>query len=986
MSSKTAPCLDLLHTWGGDTFTALVTEVLSQLADPVGALVNLSRFLELSEDRRSEITRMQEYPGYLRLLGELFSQGTLSQDLLCRHPGYGAWLWETIFPDRVRSRKEYLQALEDAFREHNTLDARQKWLRQFSQREMLRIMARETHIHAPLESVVSDISRLADTMIEGSLRASMEHLSERFGVLVAEDNPEQKVTFCVIAMGKLGGNELNFSSDIDLLFIYSHSGHTLENASVSATTEEYFRKLCELIIKALSEKTSEGHVFRVDTRLRPFGRSGPLACPLDSAVDYYSTCGRAWERQALIKARPCAGDLHLGELMLDHLRPFVYPRYFDDATLEDIRGVKRQMESVISSKSQTDREVKLGSGGIRDIEFTVQMLQLLHGGRWPDLRTTNTLEALRSLGQRQKIQPFDARTLERNYLFLRGIEHRLQIEGGRQTHILPEPGPELDMLARRLGYENGRSFMNVYRERTAETRTILEQFLATRGDGNLWVIELLEPESASTDGLNKLATLGFCDPVKAREELLRLANGPENAPYTRDTAQQFSSVVPFLLEALGKTPDPDAALMRFSQILGRLPVPATLYSLLKSHRNLSRYLIALVSNSDYFSEMLVRDISLLDVIGTPGYIDAPSRPEALDGLILELENAVNSAPALYRLRDGEMLKVALRDIVLGIPVTSVGDELSRLAEVIVGCALRNARASATERYGKNPASFAVLALGKFGGRELGYGSDLDLVFVYEDEDAVHTDISISATEYFANIASQVLKNLKEPTRHGILYNVDARLRPDGSKGALAIPEQRLRQYYQEEAHAWEKFALMKVRAVAGDAAFMARVETEARHLAFSMRLDRSALQEMETMRAKLAAAAAHADLKRREGGIAEVEFATRILQLRHVTGHPDLERGGVFGALKLLREKNLIDPENYNTLHEGYDFFRQILNRTRMMRGSGSSCIPEAPEALKRISQSLSLKEDLVEQVELQSARVHKAYRRIYDTIYETCV
>ena len=974
-------CFEALEGYAGSGMMPPVQEVLAQTADPARALVTLTRFLEAAASPGEELQRMREHRNYLVMLAELFSQSTLMSDILCKYPERGAWLWSEVFPDRPRTREELLQALEQAFREEADFNSRCRWLRRFSRFELLRIATREVVVHAPFESIVADISFLADTMIEGACRAARDHLGDRFGALVADDAPEEEVTFSVLAMGKLGGCELNFSSDIDLIFVYSANGHTREDAPRFATTEEYYRKLGEFIIKALSEPTSDGHVFRVDTRLRPFGNSGPLACSLESAVEYYSTYGRAWERQALIKARPCAGDLALGETMLERLRPFIYPRYFDDATLEDIRGVKRQTEAVIASKTQTDREVKLGRGGIRDIEFTVQMLQMLHGGRWPDSRTPNTLEALRALGQRQRIRPFDAKTLERNYIFLRGIEHRLQIEGGLQTHILPEAPEELDTLARRLGYATGEAFLNVYRERTQETRVILEQFLATKGDGNLWVIELLEPVSQCAAGLEKLRSLGFRDPEKARRELLLLANGPEDAPYTRDTAQQFAGITPFLLEALGQTPDPDTVLVRFGQILGLLPVPATLYNLLKYQPKLARYLIALISNSDYFGEMLVRDISLLDVIGTPGHIQSASRRDELEQVLHDFERAANPEPALYRLRDGEVLKVALRELIQGISVAEVGDELSLLAEVLIGCSLRQSREKTAQRYGRTNAAYAVLALGKFGGREMGYGSDLDLVFVHQDEGACEFDITTSPTEYFAAIASNVLKQLKEPSRYGVLYDVDARLRPDGSKGALAIPEQRLRQYYAEEAYFWEKFALMKVRAVAGDPDFMARVEQVARHIAFSMQLDRAALDELEGMRSKLAATAPRLDLKRREGGIAEIEFATRLLQLRHVGDHPDLERGGVFAALDLLRDKDLLSVDAHATLHGGYAFFRQLLNRSRMMRGSSSACISDTPETLRHLSLSLGLDEDLVALVETHAAAVHRVYRQIYDSI-----
>lgn len=974
-------CEDLFRQCGGETLLPHLHAALDKSADPEHALVSLTRFFEATPDAASEITAVKNAPGYLDMLVELFSQGSLLSDTLCANPDWGIWLWQNASPDRPPTQETLLDTLTQAFAEHPGFDDRLRWMRRFTRKHMLRIAMREVFLHAPFESVAADISRLADLMIEAALRASAHELSERYSPLVYDDDPNHEITFCVLAMGKLGGCELNYSSDIDLTFLFSANGHTRDDSPRSATSEEYYRKLCELMIKALSSQTGEGHVFRVDTRLRPFGKSGPLACSLDNAVEYYSTFGRAWERQALIKARPCAGDLALGDTMLERLRPFVYPRYFDDATLEDIRNVKQQTEAVIATKTQTDREVKLGRGGIRDIEFTVQMLQMLHGGRWPDSRTTNTLEALRALGVRQRIRPFQAKTLERNYVFLRAIEHRLQIQGGRQTHILPESQAELDLLARRLGYASDTAFMNVYREHCQETREILEQFLATKGDGNLWVNELLAPESDCAAGLEKLRVIGFNAPERAREEILVMANGPADAPYTRETAQQFASIAPFLLSALGQTPDPDMALVRLSQILALLPVPATLYNLLRYQPRLSRYLIALISNSDYFSEMLVRDISLLDIIGAPGHIETPSDRDTLEQTLADLQNAVNPAPALYRLRDGEVLKVALRDLLLGISVASVGDELSQLAEVIIANSLRQARKETARRFGESASGFAVLSLGKFGGREMGYGSDLDLVFVYEDETGA--DITTSPIEYFSGIASQVLKQLKEPTRYGILYDVDARLRPDGSKGVLAIPAQRLRQYYLEEAYPWEKFALMKVRGVAGDKAFTTHIAGEARHIAFSTGLNRTALDDLETMRSKLSATAQRLDLKRREGGIAEIEFATRIMQLRHVKEHPDLERGGVFGALETLREKGLVAEEEYASLRDGYAFFRHLLNRARMMRGSSSSCITDTPETLKRLSLGLGLDEDLPGLVEAQAERVHRAYQRIYASVYD---
>ncbi|MCK5863001.1 MAG: bifunctional [glutamate--ammonia ligase]-adenylyl-L-tyrosine phosphorylase/[glutamate--ammonia-ligase] adenylyltransferase [Candidatus Hydrogenedentes bacterium] len=974
-------CLDTIVGMGSDILVAPLLESLAESADPLKAIVGMTRFLERSFSIATETDMMVSSPRYLHMLTTLFSQGTLLSDILCRNPEYGAWLWTDALLDRARTRDEIVAEITRAFKSRSTFEERCVWMRRHARIEQLRIATREVFAHEPFNSIVADISALADAMLEAGYMAARDQLASRTGIPIADYN-EEEVTFCILAMGKLGGGELNFSSDIDLLFLYSADGHTPKNAGQAMSTEEYFRKFGELFIKALSEQTAAGRVFRVDMRLRPFGKSGPIASSLENAVEYYSTYGRAWERQAMIKARPCAGDISLGNLFLEQVRPFVYPRYFDDATLEDIRGIKQQTEAIVAKKDHTEREVKLGRGGIRDIEFTVQMLQLLQGGRWPEIRTTNTLAAIRVLGEKQRISPFEAETLERNYIFLRHIEHRLQIEGGLQTHILPENKQELMLVARRLGYQDSNAFMNVYRERTAETRAILEQFLAVKGDGNLWVMELLDPGASCVTGMERLQNSGFLDPERARQELLCLANGPEDTPYTRDTAQQFAAVTPFLIEAMSKTPEPDTVLIRFGQILSQLPTPATLYNLLKYNTKVTHYLTTIISNSDYLPALLVRDISLLDLIGSPGYLEEASSIESLTAEFDILEHAADAAPALYRLRDGEMLKVALRELIMGISVAEVGDELTHLAEFIVEATLQRAHQTVSSRYGCSDIPFAAVALGKFGGNEIGYGSDLDLLFVYDETDENSQNMQVSPTEYFAAIASNVLKTLKEPSRYGILYDVDTRLRPDGSKGALAIPTQRFRQYYLEEAHFWERFALMKVRAVAGDPLFCSTIEGIAQDIAFGLVPDGDALDALESLRKKLAAGVPPHDLKRREGGIAEIEFATRLLQLQYVKQCPELKRGGVFAALDILSNHHFISTEDHDILHGGYTFYRKLLNRARMMRGSSSSKLPDAPETRRRLALCLDMNEDIMSEVEPWAAKIHALYCRIYEQLH----
>jgi glutamate-ammonia-ligase adenylyltransferase len=958
---------------------AALANALREASDPLRVLIRLNRFLEVVGTPEAQILRLSAHPRYLRMLTTVFAQSNYLSDVLFRFPDYADWLWTQAELKRARTKEEMLGDLLGSRGGFESFEECCRAMRHFNRRAMLRIAVREIAEHAPLVSITQDLSNLADTMLEAALIGARRVIEERFGrpMYGAADGESGEAGFVVLAMGKLGGRELNFSSDIDLLFFYTEEGRTEGGRSPSISNEEYFCKLGEMIIKALSERTADGLIFRVDMRLRPHGRVGPLAVSLNVAIDYYHDCGRAWERQALIKARPCAGDLALGENFLQQMRPFVFPKYFDDHTLEDIRETKQQTEAFIARQGQTEREVKLGRGGIRDIEFTVQMLQLLNGGRWPELRTANTLDAIQALEQRHYLGAFDANTLARNYLFLRQIEHRLQIEDGRQCHELPESPAALDDFARRLGYQDGGSFLRVYREHAQDTRRILDLFLASKGSGHLWVGDLLNPRSDGQAGLEKLAAMGFKDLEKARKELLLLGAGPEDRPFSLHVRQQFAAVTPALLDALSGAPDPDRSLMRFSQVLSRLSAPATLYELLKQNLALCPLLVTLVSNSEHLCSILTRDPGLLDLLNTPGALARPSTRESLAVELNALRNAVDAEAAPYRLRDGEVLRIATRDLVHGITVARVGDELTLLAEVILDDALRQARVKTAQRFGPSDMPFAILALGKLGGFEMGYGSDLDLVFVYENDLAMPSGMSPS--EYHIALASNTLKSLKEPTRYGVLYDIDARLRPDGNKGVLAISMDRLRQYYEEDAQAWERLALMKVRGVAGDPEFAAQVEEVAKEVAFSLRLTRESLEHIESLRAKMAAQATPLDLKKSEGGLAEIEYGVRLWQLRHVAAHPQLKRGGVFRAIAVLDERGLVDPQHCAAMREAFQGLRRILNRIRMMHGRQGSTLPDDADIRAELATRLGLDGNLMEYVNALRTRAHAAYQQAYN-------
>lgn len=961
---------------GGPGLEANLTRALGESAEPEAVLVGLERFLDAGESADAELERLSRDLTYARLLAAVFDQSHFLTDILCRHPEYAAWLADEAEFDNARPRDEMAAEMMAWVGACDTLDACGRQMRQYKQREILRIAAREVFVHVPLASLTEDLSNLADAALDVATRVGSAHLQRRYGkpVWVDDSGATRDVAFVAIGMGKLGGRELNFSSDIDLLFLYSEETETTGGASGTASTLDYFHKLGEYIIKLVSELTAEGFLFRIDMRLRPYGRTSPLAVSFERALEYYGGYAQAWERQALIKARPCAGHLGLGERFIERTRPFVFPRYFDDATLDAIRQIKQQTEALVADRGQTEIEVKLGRGGIRDIEFTVQMLQMLNGGRMPDLRTPSTLEAIRMLGLHGHLSAFEATALASHYTFLRQVEHRLQIEGSQQRHALPPDGPALDRFARRLGYKTGESFMAAYRDRTREARAILDRFLATEGAGTLWTYDLLSAHSEGRIGMERLAQFGFQDPPKARAELLLLSAGPEGQPWAFHVRQQFAAIVAILLEALAKSGDPDGDLVRLGRILANLRAPGSIYETLKSNPAFCQYLVTLVSNSQYLSEILTRDPGLFDVFGSRTVLDrAPSKDE-LRAQLGMLRSAYDSAAAPYRFRDEQVLRIGMRELFTGADVVEIGRELTGVAEVLLEYALEQARDDVLRRYGAATGPFAILALGKFGGREMGYGSDLDLTFVYDSNASVGSGMAPS--EYYAALAAKVIQCLKGHTRYGTLYDIDARLRPDGKKGALTVSSRRLGEYYLTEAQAWERLALIKVRAVAGDPAFAALLETEAQGIAFNLPLSPETLAEIEDMRCKIIQGATPLNLKKSEGGIVEIEFAVRLLQLRHAATCPDVRRGDVMGALDVFHERCLLPDNHYSALRNAYLLFRRVENRVRMMQGRSENNLPQDAGELDDLARRLDMP-NLLPAIQQARRAVHEAYEAV---------
>lgn len=947
---------------------------LAQCADIETAWVRLEMFFERCEDATGQCARIAAEPLYGRMLLRIFDQSQFLTDILLRRPGLAEWMAE---PGRFNEPLDKEVLLEEALRDAAPAQKAQDWwrtLRLLRQREILRIGLRDIFAHEPLPSVAEDLANLADVCLEACYQLARKELVERFGEPRRLGEPERPSEFTIFGMGKLGGRELNFSSDVDLIFIYDEDGETDGARSASISNGEFYSKLGEQIVRAMGEPTAEGYIFRVDMRLRPHGHMAPLAVNIDHALEYYERYGLAWERQALIKIRACAGSPALGEEFIRTTRHFAFPPFFDDATLEDVMDMKLQMEKKVASRGETDLEVKLGRGGIRDIEFTVQVLQLLNGGRSPALRTSRTLDAIEQLGAIGELGPLEASTLSSNYIFLRQVEHRLQLEGNQQIHVMPKEPKAFNNLAMKLGYASGDAFMREYLSRAEETRGILERFLAAKGDGTLWVSDLLNARSDGEEGIERLRAMGFTDPVASREVLLTLCNGTPETPHPVHARQQFTQVAPALIEALAKVPRPDRGLSRFADVLSTIKAPRAIYEILRFNPGLCERLATLIANSAFLTNLLVRDPGLFDLLGSSQTLEIPLTEESLDEQLAALRRAHDEDAALYRLRDGETLRVGIRDLFGDVGAETVGQELTLIADCCLRDCLHTARVRTEERYGACNLGYTILGLGKAGGHELGYGSDLDLVFVCESGT---TESGMGSVEYFTDMTQRAIKLLHERTRYGTLYEIDARLRPDGNQGVLVVSEQRFREYYEGTAESWERLALVKARAMAGDMEFGRHIEGIAHELAYSLRLDAAAIDRIVDIGARLAEKADALDVKKQNGGIAQIEWAVRLLQIQHSTAHVNLRRSDFMGALDLLTRHRLLSEEKASALRDAYTLMRRIENRIRMMDGRSGSSLPESDEARGDLAARLGMEGDLAAMVAASQARASAIYQEV---------
>ena len=776
-------------------------------------------------------------------------------------------------------------------------------LRQLRRREMVRIAWRDLAGLAAIDETLRDLSDLADACIQGALAHLARWHAERHGT--ARNKKGEAQSLVVLGLGKLGARELNFSSDVDLIFTYPEGGAS--DGERPLDNEEYFLRLGQKLVRALDEATADGFVFRVDLRLRPFGEAGPLALSFDAMETYYQNHGREWERYAFIKARPVAGDLKAGERLLQTLRPFVYRRYLDYGAFESLRDMKAMLSQEVERRGLSDN-IKLGPGGIREIEFIGQVFQLIRGGREPPLRERGIVPVLKHLGAKNYLDPKDADALLSAYVFLRSVENRLQEHADQQTHALPENEPGRTRLAYSMGYVDWAAFKAALdKERDAVHRVFQSVAVAPKA-----VQEAGEamPALGDEETEARLQILGYADPKDAARVLHSLSEGAVLREQGERSRRLMQSLVPRMLEVAARQKYPDETLKRLARVVEAIAKRSAYLSLLTENPTALTQLARMAAESVWLVDMVVRSPILLDELIDPRiFKEFPSQ----DSLHAELESMLSGiAPedlemqmdALRQFQQAAVVHAAAADLAGNAPLMKVSDFLTWTAEQVIRKALEIASRQLIKRHGRpqciehgrlRDARFGVVAYGKLGGWELGYGSDLDLVFLHDSRSAEQQTNGpkvLDNVEFFTRLAQRVINILSIPTTSGVLYQVDTRLRPSGAAGLIVSSIDGFAQYQEQNAWTWEHQALLRARPVAGDAS-VAEAFNGVRRAVLGRPRDAAKLrQDIASMRARMREEQKHAgtnfDLKLDPGGLTDMEFLVQYWVLLHAQEHPQL--------------------------------------------------------------------------------------------------
>ena len=886
--------------------------LLKDLPDASGA----ERFFYQFKERNSfQANKLLKNIGLLSDVLTLASFSPLFATTLLQNPDYVLWLGRKRKDSQVRDKEELLESLA-RFSMTNLNVEPQELLARFRRRELLRIYLRDIRRLGTIAEITEEISHLADAILEYALRLARQELDNRFGNPLETDQKgrSKNASFCVVALGKLGSNELNYSSDIDLLFLYSSDGKTSGIGTKGVTSNrEYFIKLSEFIVKLVGH---EGGAYRVDLRLRPHGRVGALAISQKEAIAYYQNSAQAWERQTLIRSRACAGDTQIFKTFFEKVESYVF------STNETVENA---LQNVKLSKDKINREhttnkgfnVKLGDGGIREIEFIAQALQLAYGGKFRWLRAPHTLISLSRLADRELLSDKELTELSNAYDFLRRLEHRLQMENGLQTHIIPEELEKRLIVAKRMTFNDLEDFEKTLKIHSENVNRIFKRVF------NDIPTDFITPKQTS-DSLREVINSELLKSIEKSDEVINL------------TEERFES------------------------------------------------LTDLSQSSPYFAEMIKFNPNLLNTLPKLEDNFTEKNYEAIfNDEMHQAENFAQEIGVLRKSWSMLLLEIAFFDIFEKITPRESKNAQTKLAESSLNFAFEITKRELSRRYGKfDELNLAILGLGKLGGRGMDYGSDVDLVLVYDDAKSLPFS-NLSQAEFYAKAVEIFVTTISSFTREGNLYRVDLRLRPDGKNGATSLGKSAFLSYFQNRADVWELLAYVKIRGVSGDIKLALETENEARKIIHE-KAQNIALEELkaETLhireRLENEKSFQHSkhkvNIKFGAGGMLDVYFAMRFLQLRDNVPD-DLENRSTTFMLKKLFENGSLNDENFKSLNDGYSFLSQLDHALRLTIGRSNTL----PNNLDVICKRLKI-QNLEEILTFHRLNIRQAYENILVT------
>nr|WP_320016258.1 bifunctional [glutamate--ammonia ligase]-adenylyl-L-tyrosine phosphorylase/[glutamate--ammonia-ligase] adenylyltransferase [uncultured Desulfobacter sp.] len=838
---------------------------------------------------------------------------------------------------------------------HNSEKFRARFL-EFKVYEIIRIAWRDLTGAAPLSETMADLSDLACACISFGFEQLYPVLTQKWGTPRDSNGNAQNIV--VLGMGKLGAGELNFSSDIDLIFVYPHSGQTDGDRSIS--NDEFFTKLCREFIKLFSMGNGT-HFYRVDTRLRPFGDSGPLVMDAEAFEHYYQSQGREWERYAMIKASPVAGDIAAGNTIIQSLKPFIFRRYLDYGSFDSFRDMKQRITLQVKN-ARLKHNIKIGAGGIREIEFFGQLFQLIRGGVEPALQARPILLVLDTLVEKKLVDKKVCDELKDAYHFLRLVENRLQAYQDRQIHDIPEDPVQRQILALSMGYDDEDAFYGELSRIQGVVHKHFSRLLVQADDEDkdssseelkqIWD-SITDPQFHGED----LSISGYRD----TESVVRLLKALAAHPHTRQLSQtgrnKLSQLLPQLIKKVGQHPDSDEVMAKLIDLVATIERRTCYLSLLIENKGALDNLIVLARKSPWIISFLSRHPVLLDELMDPVTLYSPPKRDMLER---EMERSMARVQKgdlellleeLNIFRQINTLRVAAADVSGNFPLMKVSDHLTWIAETILNQVVASSWQIVTEKYGYpkgmegkgiEGCGFIVIAYGKVGGLEMGYKSDLDLVFIYDAESGYTsgTERSIDIGRFYSNLGQRIIHALTMHTPAGTLYGADMRLRPGGDSGTIITHIQAYEDYLKNKAWTFEHQALIRARPVAGDPALFKHFDTIRKKILARERDDSILKNEVGQMREKMRLQRLKYEpglfnLKQGRGGIVDIEFLVQYLVLRHACDHPDvLEWTDNIRLLEALSVDALISGEESGILQNAYVAMRKTIHRLTLQERS----------------------------------------------------